>query len=734
MWIYVIFQGDIWILESEQVPKKWSEKLSREQERKKFFEVSPVRKHALIKDHWLILTEPDGSPYTIQLKGCIIEAVSATNMPSRKWAKRYPIKMQSKTSAIYKGSKTLYIYLDTSWDKESWCKALRLASCDDHMRLSWFSKLHEEYKSYVSTLLDGYPSFMRPQSGFYTEPIDKENRLDSSSSKVRVIWKKLAKKVSKAAAENNKSAWASLSGREERRMNERVRGYQDSISSTSSGSATPLPGLPPRNSSLPRSRSQSNISVVSDSDPDDRISVDEGTLCWNLLVSRLFFDVKKSENIRRSIQDRIQRTLSNMRTPNYIGEVICTNIDLGSLPPHIHSMRVLPLDMTEIWAFEIDLEYSGGVVMDIETRIEVQELDLQKELVDPNSESSVLLEEFEQLGNQLNISNEKSDQVDQKDEGDSRVDEPKISKTNATSSAPNVKSRWKSMLNSVAKQVSQVPLSLRIRVASLRGTIRFHVKPPPSDQLWFCFTSMPDIDFNLESSVGEHKISSSHVALFLINRFKASMREIMVAPNSESVWIPFMVAENDDWIPRNTAPFIWLKPDPAPVLEKPSSSQPVDARPNTSPARESSRDHSESRPQLPKPTKSEQAQTTASSSSSDASSTAADITKQKQSSQDPTTPLLMTNDEDQEERIESREFPVSESSSRSVSQSPSRSVSMSSFGSQNSLNSEDDGKPKKMGRRARMLDLRKKMGEKIEEKRRHIEEKGRTIVEKMRAP
>lgn len=222
-------------------------------------------------------------------------------------AKRFPIKLQSKTSVIYKGSKTLYIYLDTSWDKESWCKTLRLASCDNHIQLSWFAKLHEEFKAYLNTLHEGYPSFTKPHSGFYTEQTDKEVRMDgSSNSKVRLMLKKLARKVSKAPAENNKSTWVSVSGREEKRVNERPRANQDSVSSTSSGRATPVTGLPPRCSSLPHSGSQNQISVVSDMDSDERISVDEGTLCWNLLISRLFFDIKSNEKIRKSIQDRIQ--------------------------------------------------------------------------------------------------------------------------------------------------------------------------------------------------------------------------------------------------------------------------------------------------------------------------------------------------------------------------------------------------------------------------------------------
>lgn len=66
----------------------------------------------------------------------------------------------------------------------------------------------------------------------------------------------------------------------------------------------------------------------------------------------------------------------------------------------------------------------------------------------------------------------------------------------------------------------KVPLLLGIRVSSICGTIRVCMKPPPSDQIWFGFTSMPDIQINLESFVGDHKITNARLALFLISRFK----------------------------------------------------------------------------------------------------------------------------------------------------------------------------------------------------------------------
>ncbi|XWS11500.1 hypothetical protein CRYUN_Cryun37aG0003700 [Craigia yunnanensis] len=707
-------QGIVWVLESEKVPP-------REQKRKKDMplEVSPARKHAKIQDNNLILTHSDASRTTIPLKGCVIEAVSATNLPSRKWAKRFPIKVESKTSLIYNGSKIIYLYLETSWEKESWCKGLRLASCEDKEKLNWFTKLNVDFHAYLASLNAGYPSFMKPSLGFSAEPIDKGSRFDESSSKVRLFWRKLSRRAGKPGIEN-KGISAYQSAREERKACEKQHPFQDSVtnkvpnSSTEENIAFPLP------QGFPRSASQSCTSVASDADAEqDRLNFDEGTLCWNLLISRIFFDIKGNAGLKSSIQTRIQRTLSNMRTPSYIGEVICTRIDIGNRPPYIHAMRLLATDMNEVWAFEVDAEYSGGILLDVETRLEVRDLDFQKGIVDTNSESnsieklsSDLLEGFEHFGKNLNLPEEY--------EVDPKVDGLKSSK--ATSTTSNV-SRWKSVLNSVAKQVSQVPLSLSIRVASLRGTLRLFIKPPPSDQLWFGFTSMPDIEFDLESSIGEYKITRGHIALFLISRFKAAIRETMVLPNCESACIPWMLAEKDDWVPRKVAPFIWLNQEA--VTDNSNVREAVGPQLTESKAKENSRRTSSAHPEskLLKPNVDSFQPPVIDSVAMPSSSSTVSSTRSK-SVQDLKTPLLATD----------KPHEACQQNIDETSDSQSLSRSLSEFERQSDVIDENDSRPKKIGRRARMLDLGKKMGEKLEEKRRNIEEKSRNIVEKMRGP
>ncbi|CAN1846287.1 Testis-expressed protein 2 [Linum perenne] len=712
-------KGVVWVLEPDKIPKSWT--LEKEQKKKKDrYEVSPVRRSAKIRDRFLILVDADGLHTAVPLVGCLVEAISATSMPSRKWAKRYPIKVESKSSSIYKGSRTVYIYLETSWEKESWCKALRLAACDDKQKLSWFTKVTEEFHSYLMSMNTGYPSFMKPSTGCNGDMIDRVTKLDGSTSKVRSLWKKLSKRASKNNPENK--ANPSL-GRE------RSRPHQDSllagntVKTASSGKAPTISEEDSTASSSVYSRSQSHAS--SDGEYDDRYNVDDGTLCWNLLISRLFFDFKGNLETKSSVQARIQRTLSNMRIPTYIGEVICTNLHLGNLPPYIHGIRVHPVDMSDVWMWDVDVEYCGGVVLDIETRLEVRDLDLQKGIGDTNGEpssggdiSSDLLEGIQNYGKQFNIPEGTVDTQEHKEEGDPKL---YVSKSISNSLPPSANvSKWKTIVNSIAKQVSQVPLSLSIRISSLRGTLRFHIKPPPSDQLWFGFTSMPDIEFELESSVGEHKITSGHIALFLINRFKGSIRETLVLPNCESACISWMLAEKNDWVPRKAAPFMWLNrevtSDHAPIGEAVSSLPPkpktkTEEKKGTSSNNNPGSNHEDNRNGGEnghvKP------DSTDSSASSEKSST-----ETRKSSEELRAPLL--------DRNESQGGHEHNGNHISDNSSPSRAL----INVDRSIEVVDD--TKKSGRRSRMLDLGKKMSEKLEEKRRHFEEKSRSFVEKMR--
>ncbi|KAI7728514.1 hypothetical protein M8C21_023496 [Ambrosia artemisiifolia] len=398
-------QGSVWILEKEKIPKspQSTDKNSRQEKRKiEVVEVTPVRKHASIKDKSLIVKEPDGTLTKIDLLGCIVEAVSATNLPSRKWAKKYPIKVENKSSVIYHGNKLFYMYFETSCEKESWCKALRLASCDDKEKLIWFYKARAEFHSYLASLNVEYPSFLKPSIGFNREIGDRSVKLDGSSSKVRHFLKKLGKKTSKIGKDDKKSSENSVGGSSRLSQTEKKPNYGAEEKVIQALTQGPIP-----------SGNRNVGSQSSDTNSNDKVSSDDGTLCCSLLISRLFFDAKSNVNLRNSIQARIQRTLSAIRTPSYIGEIVCTGVNPGNIPPYIHGMRVVPTDLKEVVAMEIDIEYYGGAVLDIETRLEVQELE-NSDSKSVDDVATDILEDFELNGEQLKLNELTNKAMDQK--------------------------------------------------------------------------------------------------------------------------------------------------------------------------------------------------------------------------------------------------------------------------------------------------------------------------------
>lgn len=218
--------------------------------------------------------------------------------------------MEAETSAIYNGSRSLYIYFETSIEKESWSKALRISSCSSNEKLKSFAQLRTDFQNYLTALNTEHPSLMKPTMGLNADSVEKSAKIDGSSSKVRHFLKKLAKKTSKSGAD--KANWSSEVGRGGKNVNEKSRLLQESVASK--GSVKPAPVGRVLNSldeneesaNISRTGSTSSRSVVSEADFEDRLFSDEGTLCWNLLLSRLFFDAKANSMIKSFAQARIQ--------------------------------------------------------------------------------------------------------------------------------------------------------------------------------------------------------------------------------------------------------------------------------------------------------------------------------------------------------------------------------------------------------------------------------------------
>lgn len=195
--------------------------------------------------------------------------------------------------------------------------------------------------------------------------------------------------------------------------------------------------------------------------------------------------------------------------------------------------------------------------------------------------------------------------------------------------------------------------------------------------------------------------------------FQAAIRETLVHPNSESVGIPWMSAEKDDWVPRNVAPFMWYKNN------QDSSSNPTKVE--VPPAHNvESKNENFTRSEVKYEKSNSVGHETSDSLAPAASSSMNESTLSSRSLQEPRTQSL------EDDRIHLSPTRSSEHKLDRIQEYPSRVLT--------DEQDDDDTRPRKIGARERMRGLGKKVGEKLEVKRRHFEEKGRSFVERMKGP
>ncbi|PWN37713.1 uncharacterized protein FA14DRAFT_18230 [Meira miltonrushii] len=89
-----------------------------------------------------------------------------------------------------------------------------------------------------------------------------------------------------------------------------------------------------------------------------------------------------------------------------------------------------------------------------------------------------------------------------------------------------------------------VSLVLAVILNSLEGNLLLHIKPPPSNRLWFGFTKLPTMDISVEPVVSERKVQWSMVKRLIEGRIRELMTESLVVPNMDD--IPFFDTRSFD--------------------------------------------------------------------------------------------------------------------------------------------------------------------------------------------
>lgn len=80
-----------------------------------------------------------------------------------------------------------------------------------------------------------------------------------------------------------------------------------------------------------------------------------------------------------------------------------------------------------------------------------------------------------------------------------------------------------------------VDLVLAGSLQKLTGHMLVKVKPPPSNRLWVCFESMPDMDIKVEPVVSSRQITYTFILRAIENRIREVVAETLVQPNWDDV-------------------------------------------------------------------------------------------------------------------------------------------------------------------------------------------------------
>lgn len=544
-------------------------------------EITPVWRHVVLKDGVLFMKGADGVEEQISLESCEVLSVSSSSRPDGKWARRFPIKLYHTTRTIYRQYKGCLFYAESGYEKEAWCEVLRATARAKGYDKDWYSSVKKEFLEYTSAAEKHVPYLTRFHSTTkinhrVAKPTDEQSddhkQSDEGVSKKRLILNKLLRrngskgkdvKDSKDEGNSRKGKGKSL-----------VSDDHEDIKSTSNGSHLSNESHTRSESTSSDSDGDKSILAVSQKDNEesdevlpsplvhghdnvrDEKEIDQGQLCLNMIVGRLFFDFYHSKTRVKWLQNQFQKLISRIKTPNYIKSITIKELDLGKDPPFATALRMLPADAAGALALEVDLEWQGGCFITIETRVDVRDQIAQdkiaSQMAEPGSAGAAAAAIVSGIGEDLGTpgSSDTSEVV--------QARQASIAKNSGAGDDSSKKGGWmnsvKSMMSRVAVQVSQVPLLLKIRLVSVKGTCIVSLRAPPSDRLWFSFKEMPDIHLEPEPCIGDHRINSGLLGSYIANQIKVQIREQVVMPYCQDLFLHWMMATQDDWLPQSAIP------------------------------------------------------------------------------------------------------------------------------------------------------------------------------------
>jgi hypothetical protein len=160
-------------------------------------------------------------------------------------------------------------------------------------------------------------------------------------------------------------------------------------------------------------------------------------------------------------------------------------------------------------AFELQLRYTGGLVIDVETRIDVAALAGLQGWAPPEAAPDRELSLPQRL------------------------------------LATPAGARLQGAAARLSARLSSTPLRLRLTLTELSGTLRLSFSPPPGDRLWFAFVEPPVFRMAATPSFGQREISHPRLAGWVSDRIVELLRKELcdsaLLPNTGDVLLSGLI-------------------------------------------------------------------------------------------------------------------------------------------------------------------------------------------------
>eukprot|EP01135_Chromosphaera_perkinsii_P006585 Nk52_evm10s553 gene=Nk52_evmTU10s553 len=242
---------------------------------------------------------------------------------------------------------------------------------------------------------------------------------------------------------------------------------------------------------------------------------DYGLSWFNIFIGRVYWDMRTSRKIVTHIATRIQKSMDRINRPSYMGRIILVDLDIGHSLPLLTSIDTVASDERGVHA-DVNVDYSGSFLVTLETRIQLE----------------------------------------------TKPEKEKPSRFN-----------FRKWMNKIVNHVNETPLTLSVKLKSLKGKMLLHIAQPPTDRLWYGFYGAPEMVLEVKAVVGQKYIKMTKITDFLEKQVRKEIASVYVLPNMDDTRIVAM--SDSDFMSVNLVQEIikGMRPDPADVAVTPEATR-----------------------------------------------------------------------------------------------------------------------------------------------------------------